>query len=77
MDILTKDIDAHPHSGIRCVGYLGELEAAETDSNLHITKGKKYKVLAVQGYGDVEDVIFVDDDGDVARACDFFFVERQ
>ena len=31
MDILTKDIDEHPHSGIRCVGYLGELEGAPLD----------------------------------------------
>lgn len=73
MSILTKNIDAYPYSGIRCAGYLGELIANQSSQDVGITEGKKYKVIAIQGYGDVEDVIFVNDKGDIQRAADFHF----
>lgn len=75
MSVLTKNIDAYPHSGIRCAGYIGELTASQSSEEVGITEGKKYKVIAIQGYGDVEDVIFVNDKGDIERAADFHFKE--
>lgn len=72
--ILTKDIDGHPHTGIRC-NFLGELVAVLDNESRGVTKGKQYKIIAVQGYGDVEDVIFINDMGNIARAGDWFFKE--
>ena len=73
--VLTKNIDDHPYTGIKCAGYLGELVAKKTDKELGITKGKKYKIVAKCGYGDVEDILFENDKEEVGHLGSWFFKE--
>lgn len=47
--------------------------AKKTDKRLGITKGKKYKIVATCGYGDVEDVLFEDDKQEIGHLGSWFF----
>lgn len=40
-----------------------------------ITRGKIYEVTCVEGFGDVEDVTFIDDNGNEQTLGSFFFEE--
>lgn len=40
-----------------------------------VTRGKIYEVVSVEGFGDGEDVTFIDDNGNLQCLGDFFFEE--
>ena len=40
-----------------------------------VTRGKVYEVIAIEGFGDCEDVTFIDDNGNKQELADFFFEE--
>ena len=40
-----------------------------------VTRGKIYEVVSVEGFGDGEDVTFIDDHGHLQCLGDFFFEE--
>ena len=84
--ILTEYIDSHPYTGERNIkGYLklstkkyfdhffdGSLNYQQVEN---ITRGKIYEVISVIGYGDGEDVVILDDNGNEQRLADWFFEE--
>lgn len=78
------NIGSHPFTGVRRVAFVARvaakphLEKHFDDSPgyeqiTHVTPGRTYAVHAVEGYGDVADFLFVDDDGNVARLASAFF----
>lgn len=86
MNILTRDIDSHPYTGIRKV--TGKIKVTDKDfirkffdgtkdyqQVKNVTMGKVYDVLEVEGFGDVEDITFIDDAGEQQSLADFFFEE--
>lgn len=84
--ILTKSIDSHPYTGTRYVnGFLKLSEknyldhyfdkSVNYDQVVNVTRGKIYQIIKVIGYGDVEDIIFINDMGEEQRLADFFFEE--
>ena len=84
--ILAENIDSHPYTGERNIkGYL-KLSTKKYLDNFfdgsvnyqqveNITRGKIYEVISVIGYGDGEDVIILDDNGNEHRLADWFFEE--
>lgn len=89
MSILRKNIDEHPYTGIR--GANGYLKVKEKGSYIdkffdgtpdfeqveHITQGKIYKVIKIEGLGDVEDITIINDIGEEDTLADYFFEEIQ
>lgn len=78
------DMGSHPFTGVRRVAFVARVAAKphlEKHFNgshgyeqiTHVTPGRTYAVHAVEGYGDVADFLFVDDDGNVARLASAFF----
>ena len=87
MGILKRNIDSNPYTGIRQVeGYLKVKDKGSCldeffnntpncEQIKNITQGKIYKVVSVEGLGDVEDVSIIDDVGNIQTLGDFFFEE--
>lgn len=88
MPVLTKNISRHPYTGVRIVN--GQLKLSTKpwlnnyynwapDSNwinvTGVTRGKIYNVVGVEGLGDCENVIFIDDNNELHVLADFFFEE--
>lgn len=86
MSVLTENIDSRPYTGKRNVK--GKLRLSEKEwlnkffdgtPNVEqvtgVTRGKVYDVIAIEGYGDCEDVTFIDDNGDEQTLADAFFEE--
>lgn len=86
MAILMKSIDAHPYTGKRNIK--GQLRLStkpwldnyfngtpDWDQVTGVTRGKIYEVIGIEGFGDCEDVIFINDNGNSQRLADFFFEE--
>ena len=88
MSVLRENIDANPYTGKRNTSgkYLRVKENAEWLNGFFdgtpnysqvtgVTRGKIYKVISIEGHGDCEDVIIIDDNGEEHRLADFFFEE--
>ena len=88
MGVLRENIDANPYTGKRNISekYLRVKENAKWlngffdgtsnhDQVVGITRGKTYKVVAIEGHGDCEDITIIDDNGNVQTLADFFFEE--
>lgn len=84
--VLTSNIESRPYTGKKYIsGRLRVSEAAwldkyfdsESDAEhvTNVTRGKIYDVIALEGFGDCEDVLFRDDIGEMQRLADFFFEE--
>lgn len=86
MSVLTQNIDNQPYTGIRKVQ--GKLKlstkpwldcyfdgTSNCDQVKNVTRGKIYDVIAIEGFGDAEDVTFIDDTGNTQTLGDFFFEE--
>ena len=87
MSVLRKNIDANPYTGKRNIN--GEYLRLKTDKWLDkffdgtvnveqvkgVTRGKIYEVVAIEGFGDCEDVTIIDDNGNELELGDFFFEE--
>lgn len=88
MSVITEDIDSRPYTGIRNVTGKVRVKTHEeapwldsffdgapnTEQVLGITRGNVYDVLRVEGFGDCEDIIIIDDYGKEQSFGDFFFV---
>lgn len=88
MSVLRENIDANPYTGKRRVSgkYLRVKENAEwldkffngtpnVEQVKGVTRGKIYEVVAIEGFGDCEDITFIDDNGNEQELGDFFFEE--
>lgn len=88
MSVLRENIDANPYTGKRSVSgkYLRVKENAEwldkffdgtpnTEQVEGVTRGKVYEVVAIEGFGDCEDITIIDDNGNKQELADFFFEE--
>ena len=86
MSVLTQNIDCCPYTGTREVkGKLRVSTAAHLDKYFdgsdnveqveNVTRGNIYDVVRVVGFGDCEDVVFIDDLGQEQTLGDFFFEE--
>ena len=88
MSVLRENIDANPYVGKRNVRgkYLKIKENAEyldkffngtpnCEQISNVTRGKVYEVIAIEGFGDAEDVTFIDDKGNKQTLADWFFEE--
>lgn len=87
MSVLREDIDANPYTGKRSVS--GKYLRLSTEESLNhffdgtptveqiegVTRGKVYEVVAIEGFGDCEDVTIIDDNGNKQELADFFFEE--
>lgn len=87
MSVLRENIDANPYTGKRRVS--GKYLRLSTSEHLEhffnetptveqvkgVTRGKIYEVVAIEGFGDCEDVTIIDDNGDELVLADFFFEE--
>ena len=84
--ILTENIDSKPYIGTRWVnGFLKLSEknyldhyfdkSENYDQVVNVTRGKIYQIIKVIGYGDVEDIVFINDIGEEQQLADFFFEE--
>ena len=77
----------YPYTGVRNVS--GKLKVSDTkdwtkpffdgspnyEQVTGITRGKVYDVVRKEGYGDVEDIIIINDNGEEAKYGSFFFEE--
>lgn len=91
MSIITPNIDASPYTGIRNVKGKVRVKTHEEASWLDnffngaehydqitgITRGKTYDAINVEGFGDVEDITIIDDNGKKQTLGSFFFDEVQ
>lgn len=89
MSVLCKNIDCFPYTGKRGVeenSYLRIKKDAKwldcyfdgTPSCVQVTgvtRGYVYKVTAIEGFGDCEDIFFINDNGEEQELADFFFEE--
>jgi len=82
--VFTRNIDMFPYTGEREVkGFLKISEREflnpwfnENNEYLkNIKRGKIYKVVRAVGYGDVEDFVIIDDNGEELTLGSFFFEE--
>lgn len=84
MDRLDYDTDKRPFTGKRSVDIpvtLSDKEwikgyfdgSKDYDQITGVSKGKVYTIIEVEGYGDVFDVTFVDDNGELQTLASFFF----
>lgn len=85
-NIITKNIDCCPYTGVRNVkGYVKVREASHVnvffngtpnyDQITTIRQGVIYPVVKVEGFGDCEDVTIINDNGEEESFADFFFDE--
>lgn len=84
MSVLRENIDANPYTGKRSVS--GKYLRLSTKESLNhffdgtttveqvegVTRGKVYEVVAIEGFGDCEDVTIIDDNGNKQELADFF-----
>ena len=87
MSVLRENIDANPYTGKRDVsGKYLRLSNSEhlthffdgtpnAEQVTGVTIGKVYEVVAIEGFGDCEDVTIIDDNGNELILADFFFEE--
>lgn len=86
MSILEQNIDSNPYTGERKVtGQLRLSTKSWLDNHFNgtpnwsqvtgVTRGKIYAVVSKTGYGDVEDVTFINDNGELQTLGSFFFEE--
>lgn len=89
MSIITPNIDASPYTGVRNVKGKVRVKTHEDASWLDnffngtehydqvtgVTRGKVYNVIKTEGFGDVEDITIIDDNGEEQTLGDFFFDE--
>jgi hypothetical protein len=87
MSVLRENIDANPYVGKRSTS--GKYLRLKTDKWLDkffdgtsnydqvvgVTRGKIYEVVAIEGFGDCEDITIIDDNGNKQELGDFFFEE--
>lgn len=87
MSVLRENIDANPYTGKRSVN--GKYLRLSIDDRLNhffdgtptveqvegVIRGKVYEVVAIEGFGDCEDVVIIDDNGNELELADFFFEE--
>ena len=82
--VFKRNIDVFPYTGERDVdGFLKISERDfldpwfnENNEDLkNIKRGKIYKVVRAVGYGDVEDFVIIDDNGEELTLGSFFFEE--
>ncbi len=89
MNVITKNIDSCPYTGTRTVQ--GKVRAKTSEEAPHLdnffngtpnwdlvtgaTRGKVYDVVKVEGFGDCEDITFIDDNGEEQTLADYFFTE--
>lgn len=86
MSVLRQNIDSNPYTGERKVK--GQLRASTKEwlnpffdgtpnysQVTGITRGKIYDVISVEGFGDCEDITFINDNGEEETLGDFFFEE--
>lgn len=89
MSVITKNIDSCPYTGTRAVRGRVRVKTSEEATYLDnffngtpnwdqvtgITRGKVYDVIKVEGFGDVEDITIIDDNGEEQELADYFFTE--
>ena len=88
MSVLRKNIDATPYTGKRTTSekYLRVRDNAKWldgffdgtpnyNQVVGVTRGKIYEVVAIEGYGDCENITIIDDNGKNQTLADFFFEE--
>ena len=86
MSILTQNIDQNPYTGKRNITGQLRLSTAKWldgyfnnspnyDQVINVTRGKIYDIVNAKGYGDVEDITFIDDVGQLQTLGSFFFEE--
>lgn len=79
-----SDLDAHPFTGIRKVDFKAKISEREHLNGYfdgtpnysqveNVTRGKVYDIFQVEGFGDVASFFFINDIGEKAELCDFFF----
>lgn len=91
MNIITPNIDASPYTGIRNVEGKVRVKthkdapwldnffngAEHYDQIEGIRRGNMYDAISVEGFGDVEDITIIDDNGTKQTLGSFFFDEIQ
>lgn len=89
MSIITNNIDSRPYTGVREIKGRVRVKTSEEASWLDgffngipiydqvtgVTRGKIYDVIRVEGFGDIEDITIIDDNGEEHSLGSFFFVE--
>lgn len=87
MRVLRENIDSNPYTGKRRVS--GSYLRLSTSDRLEhffnetptveqvkgVTRGKVYKVVAIESLGNCENVTIIDDNGGELVLADFFFEE--
>ncbi len=84
MSVLRENIDSSPYTGERKVKGKLRLSTKEWLDNFFngtpnweqvtgVTRGKIYDVVSVEGFGDGEDVTFINDNGEEQTLGSFFF----
>ena len=86
MSVLTQNIDSHPYTDTHQI--TGQLRLSTKswldnyfngtpnyDQVTNVTRGKIYNVISKTGYGDVEDITFINDNGQEQTLGSFFFEE--
>lgn len=73
IDVIGKlRIKTHEEAGW-LDGYFNGSDGYESIKN--VTRGKVYNVIQIEGFGDGEDITFIDDIGEKQTLGDFFFAE--
>ena len=89
MSVITENIDSRPYTGTRTVKGRVMVKTSEEAPHLDnffngtpnwdlvtgVTRGKVYDVVKVEGFGDCEDITFIDDNGEEQTLADYFFTE--
>lgn len=89
MGVITANIDSQPYTGIRDVKGRVRVKTHEEAPYLDgyfdgspdyiqvrgVTRGKEYDAVKVEGFGDCEDTVIINDKGEEQRLGDFFFEE--
>lgn len=86
MKVLTQNIDTNPYVGTHKIQ--GQLKLSTKtwldnyfngtpnyDQVTGVTRGKIYNVISTTGYGDVEDITFINDHNELQTLGSFFFEE--
>lgn len=89
MSVITENIDSRPYTGIRTVKGRVKVKTSEEAPHLDnffngtpnwdlvtgVTRGNVYEVVKVEGFGDCEDITFINDNGEEQTLADYFFTE--
>ncbi len=82
--VFKRNIDVFPYTGERDIDgflkiserdFLGPWFNENNEDLKNIKRGKIYKVVRAVGYGDVEDFVIIDDNGEELTLGSFFFEE--